>query len=450
MNILIGPIGSTKTTAAIMFIFMQMCRQTPNPEDGVARTRYALSRNTLVQLKMTVLRDILTLLGPLAHYRASENMILFDIPPTATTPRIYSEWFMIPLEKIEDQRRLLSTQFSAVYLNECREIDFDIVTAAAGRTGRWPRMVDGGCTFPFVLGDTNPPAKFSDLWTYCEVTKPDNLLFIRQPGAFDEGADWLQYHTARYYDNLVQGQSEEWVRVHVHGEYGRDPYGQAVFGHCFERAIHARRKLTPLPGAPLIVGMDPGLNPAAVIGQMDPDGGARILRECYAQGMGTAQFLRDHVTPLLYSDELVHRPVIFVMDPAAVHRNANSGETAFGIARKAFTDVRVAGTNKIETRVNVVERHLVERTRKDQPRLIVDPIHCPVLLQALDGEYKYMRRQHGDLKGQVEPIPLKNHPWSDVMDSLGYFLLGATLPRGNEPRNLPQIGTPGPSALAWT
>jgi hypothetical protein len=449
-NCTVGPIGSGKTTASIMFILMQALSQVAGP-DGVARTRYALSRQTLVQLKMTVLRDILHLLGPLCTWRPSENLILFNFPEVpGVRPAIFSEWFLIPLETIDDQRRLLSTQFSGIYLNEVREIDFDIVTASAGRVGRWPRVADGGCTFPFVLMDTNPPAKFSPLWTFLEVTHPDNLRFIHQPGAFEDGADWHQHLPRDYYDNLIQGQSEEWVRVHVHAEYGRDPFGQAVFGHCFARQRHAKQRLSVLPGAPLLVGIDPGLNPACVIGQIDPQGGARILREGYAQGMGTPQFVRDVVVPLLYEDDLAYRPVLVFLDPAAVQRNPNAPETAFGIIRKTFPDVRLAGTNKIDTRINVVERHLVESTAQDLPRLRVDPVQCPVLVQALDGEYKYMRKRAGDMKGAIEPLPLKNHPWSDVVDALGYLLLGATMPGGARPRNVANMGERQPSSLAWT
>ena len=322
-----------------------------------------------------------------------------------------------------------------------------ISSPLAGRVGRWPRVADGGCTFPFVLMDTNPPAKFSDLWTFLEVTAPPNLLYVRQPGAYEEGADWHQFLPRDYYDNLVQGQSEEWVRVHVHGEYGRDPFGQAVFGHCFSRTRHGIRRVLPLPGQPLLVGFDPGLNPAVVIGQMDRDGTCRVMREGYAQGMGTALFLQDHLTPLLYEDDLAYRPVIVIMDPAAVIRSPNSADTAFGIVRRTFPDVRLAGTNKIETRINIVERHLIESSKGERTRLLIDSSQCPVLMQALDGEYKFQRKKTGDLKGQVEPLPLKNHPWSDVVDALGYLLLGATMPAGTRPRAQQQAPERAPALL---
>lgn len=438
-NVLIGPIGSTKTTACIFFLLTRSLLQAPGP-DGVARTRFAICRNTLVALKATVLRDILHLIGPLVTWRPSENLIRLKLPgdPKQGRPPVDSEWFFLPLENLEDQRRLLSLQLSGVYVNEAREVPFDLITAASGRVDRYPRVADGGVTFPFILCDTNPPALGSDLWHFVERLKPDNLKFIRQPGAFDEGADWKQYLSKSYYDNLMSGHSEDWVKVHVHGEYGDDPSGQAVFGRTFSLDRHvyyaeddpaqlakgaSGSPYLPIGPGPLIVGVDPGLHPAAVVTQMDHHGVLNALRECYAVGCSTEEFIRDHLFPLLADPELQGRRVFVVCDPAAMQRNPNSDQTAFGILQKYF-NVRVAGTNAIQPRINAIDYMLCNVAQGGQPKFRLDSAYCPVLLAGLDGSYRYRRKKDG----QIEPEPVKDHPTSDVVDALGYACLGQLSP----------------------
>ena len=78
---------------------------------------------------MTVLLDILTWLRPIAHYKVSDQLIIIRVND------IYSEWFMIPLEDPEDQRRLLSMQLTGAWLSEAIEISPDLVDAIAGRCG---------------------------------------------------------------------------------------------------------------------------------------------------------------------------------------------------------------------------------------------------------------------------------------------------------------------------
>ena len=102
---IMGPVGSGKTTAAIFELLKRSAQQAPGV-DGVRRTRWAIVRQTLQQLRMTVLLDILTWLRPIAHYKVSDQLI------TIRVNDIYSEWFLIPLEDPEDQRRLLSMQLT--------------------------------------------------------------------------------------------------------------------------------------------------------------------------------------------------------------------------------------------------------------------------------------------------------------------------------------------------
>lgn len=420
-NVLVGPVGSTKTTACIMFLLLQALTQAPGP-DGRRVTRYAISRETLVELRMTVMRDIQHLLGPLVKFRSTENLAVIDADIDGT--RVFSEWFFIPLDRPEDERRLLSTAFSGVWINEVREVPFRLIIPAAGRCGRWPRQADGGCTFPFMLMDTNPPAIGSELWEFLEVSPPrnadgsSNICFIRQPSARSAEADWLQYLPPRYYENLVLGQTEEWVRVHVDGEYGRDPSGLAVFGETFSKPRHVSTvKLRPWRDRPLVIGLDPGLNPAAVAAQLDPDGRWLVLREGWGQASGTRRFLTETVLPWLAEPELQGLDAVIIVDPAASQREGLDATTALAEIRR-FLPAQTAATNDVQVRVEALEDIMMGMTRKNEARLMIDGLRCPTLVRALQYEYVYRRRRDG----QTRPLPEKTHPWSDLVDALGYVV----------------------------
>src|SRR3954468_23167675 len=74
VRVIAGPVGSGKTTGAIFEILRRSIEQRPGP-DGLRRTRWAIVRQTLQQLKMTVLLDILTWLRPICTYKVSEQLV---------------------------------------------------------------------------------------------------------------------------------------------------------------------------------------------------------------------------------------------------------------------------------------------------------------------------------------------------------------------------------------
>ena len=56
-RLILGPIGSGKTTGCIMELVRRAATQEPG-SDGLRHTRFAVVRQTLSQLKMTYLRTV--------------------------------------------------------------------------------------------------------------------------------------------------------------------------------------------------------------------------------------------------------------------------------------------------------------------------------------------------------------------------------------------------------
>ena len=116
-RVAMGPVGSGKTTSCVIELLRRAMAQTKAP-DGYRYTRFAIVRQTLKQLKDTVLKDCQSWLQGLGEWRVSENTFHLDFSD------VKSEWIFIPLENAEDQARLLSMQLTGSWLSECIEMNF--------------------------------------------------------------------------------------------------------------------------------------------------------------------------------------------------------------------------------------------------------------------------------------------------------------------------------------
>lgn len=429
---IIGPVGSGKTTSCIFELLKHVAGQAPGP-DGIRRTRFAIVRQTLQQLRMTVLLDILSWLRPIARYKVADQVIIIEFGD------VYSEWFLIPLEDPEDQRRLLSMQLTGAWLSEAIEMSPELVAAIAGRCGRFPSAAMGGCTWFGLIGDTNAPTEGGDWWKLFEDDKPPDWQVFWQPSGLAEDAEnleWLMQTTETlklpvddprriaqgrtYYERLARSRNELWVKRYVHAQYGDDPSGSAVFRGSFKRSFHVVRDLSPVPGFPLIVGQDFGRSPCSLICQMDHFGRLNVLDEVIAEDIGLELHVASNLKPKLYSSRYENLKFAAVGDPSGRAKGNFREEDSFDVLNRLGIPAFPAPTNNIDPRIAAVDTLLLQQ-RDGGPALRVDEGRCPILVRALAGSYRFTKTQLGDTK----PLPDKTHPWSDVADALQYVALSA-------------------------
>jgi hypothetical protein len=413
-NIIIGPVGSAKTTACIFKLFQNAATQTPS-KDGIRRTRFVISRTTYAQLKTTVLLDVQYWLRPVIRWRPSDSLILIDQPP------IYSEWFFIPLESPDDQRRLLSMQLSGAWFNEAREVPMELIWSAAGRIPRYPPATEEGVRAPIVLMDSNPGRIGSDLYEFCQRIlrgEVDNALYIHQPSGLSPEADWRRFLAPDYYERLAASNPPRWVDVFVHGRWGLDESGEGVYARSFDPDVHVADAVAPIPGAPVVIGIDPGRQPGAVLTQIDDTGTLLVLREAHASNLPLRIFLAEHVRPWLRL--VMGCPVLLVMDPAGRNRASTRDESPYSVAKEMGFDVVLSATNDVDTRVRALDRLLVLRGERGRAMIRLDRKHCPTLIDGMLGAYRYQKKKDNVT---LDPRPLKTHPVSDVVDALQYVAM---------------------------
>jgi len=468
IRLIAGPVGSGKTTAIIHEMLRRSIEQHKAP-DGYRYSRWAICRQTLTQLKSTVLKDIITWLGPLCEWKVSENTVHVRFGD------VRSEWLLVPMEEPEDQRRLLSSQLTGAWISEGIEIDADLVAPIAGRTGRYPGANLGGCTWAGVVIDTNMPTEGTPWHVIMEVDTPPEWQIFIQPGGMEDNAENLEWlnqtpetlklpvtDPARlaqgriYYTRQLHGNNPDWVKRYIHAKYGNDPSGTAVFRETFKAQTregtpwHVVPTMEPIPSRPIIIGQDFGRDPCAVIGQLDNFGRLNILGEVNSHEMGLELHIQMGLKPLLMMPRYLGLMIMMVGDPAGASRDTLYEETCFDLLKKSGFNAYPAPTNNIDARLRACDGYFMG-ARGTGPAVVISKEHCPQLIRALNGGYRYAYTR----SGMTKPLPEKNE-FSHIADAFQYLCLACHGGLTNmlstrlfrQRQNI--IPAQAPSAAGWT
>lgn len=416
-----GPVGSGKSTAMVVELLRRACEQAPDPHDGIRRTRAAIVRNTLPELKNTCLKTIREQIGPIIDYRVSDKTIWIKLADVET------EWLLMPLDTPDDVKRLLSLDLTFAWLSEVRELPLQILMDTFSRCGRFPSRMHGGPSWYGVIAETNSFDEDSEWNKVLEEQDlngkplPETWGYFIQPGARDIGAENRENLVAGYYENLIENNTDAWVEQYIDNVVAPALSGEAVFRSSFKYEFHvAKEILRPVPSTLAVVGMDFGRHPAALITQLDPKGRLLIIDEAYGDNMGVEQFVTTIVKPIFAAPEYMRIPAGVVGDPAGKDRGQIGEESVFKALERLGLSSQPAQTNQIEPRLRAVEKWLLQQ-RDGGGALLISP-KCVRLISALRSKYRYAKKKDGEL----QPQPEKKHPWSDIADALQYACLGHT------------------------
>jgi hypothetical protein len=434
--LIVGPVGSTKTSAGIMKIAYH-AKQMAACRDGIRRSRCVWIRNTRQMLTDTSIPDFLKWFpdGAAGTFAKSDLKFIMKFDD------VECEVLFRGLDDANDVRRLLSLQLSFAVMDEFREIHPDIYEAVQGRLGRYPDKMlvpprpewgsddkgipiggcvkDDGTPNKHIWGMTNPP-DMDTFWEDLLTDPPSNVSCFFQPSGLSPEADWLEYLPADYYENLANGKNPDWVDVYIHAKFGKSLAGEPVF-RSFDSARHVSQQDRPLNvlSSAVLIGVDAGLSPAAVIGQLDYRNRLVVHDALVSESMGALRFAREKLKPLL-ANKFPGRPITIIIDPAAFQRVQTDERTVADIYKAEGFRVIPARTNTITARIAAVDNYLT-RTVDGEPAILLDKHGTQPLITAMRSKYRYKI----NTKGDKDETPEKNHPWSDIADALQYLCLHA-------------------------
>lgn len=412
---LMGPIGSGKSTACAMELLRRAAQQAPSL-DGIRRFRAAIIRPTYPELRTTTLKTWLEWCPP------EFGKLTYDSPIThrIKTDVLDLEILFLALDREEDARKLLSLELTAAWINESREASKAIIDMLTGRVGRYPSKNLGGCSWSGIIMDTNPPDTESWLYKLAEEDRPANWAFFKQPSGLSTEAENVGNLPHDYYTRLLGGKSDDWIKCYIHGSYAFVVEGKAVYPNWRDSVHVTSQAFEPVPSLALMIGIDFGLTPSAVIGQRMVDGRWLILDEIVADNVGIGRFgetlsayVRQH-----YPD---HDIAAVWGDPAGNQRAQTDETTALEIlAERTGWRCKPAPSNDITMRLECVKGAL-NRMVDGRPGFVLSP-KCSALRKGFSGGYHYksVRTAKGS---QFHETPAKNQ-YSHPHDALQYLLLG--------------------------
>jgi hypothetical protein len=428
-----GPVGSGKSTASCLRLARHAYEQTPGT-DGIARTRWAIVRNTKPQLVDTTQKTWFEIFPEkdYGEFIKRDAIQTWSFMPQGHRYPIHAEFIFRALDDAADVSNLLSLEVTGFWFNECREIAEEII-AHAGRRCRYLNG-DRPSKWSGWIGDTNPWDTEHFLQDRLVTNPREGWKHFIQPGGMEDNAENLENleqteetlalpfsHPRRreqgrsYYIKAVQDYSPEDARVYVHAQRGITKHGKPIYSD-YRDGVHCKA-FDLVPGLPLVLGLDFGRTPAAVIGQHTATGQWRARYELCSFDMGVKRFgeeLKRFLTERCFGFEIGS----VTGDPAG---NAKDGseQTAFDLLRASGIICKPAGTNELSVRIEAVQGNF-RRMVDGQPGIIIHP-DCKMLRRACIDGYHFRKLNVSGNRFAEDP---DKNDWSHVAEALQYLLLG--------------------------
>ncbi len=442
-----GPVGNGKSVTCIQELWRNAKEQWPNSE-GIRKTRYAIIRNTSLELRTTTLNTFKQWFPEeMCHYTLSP-LITANIKQRIENDGtiIETEFIFLALDREDDVKKLLSLELTGVFINECREIFYAIVKGARERIGRYPARVDGyadtetykaprnaeggyePCRRKMLIMDTNPTDDMH--WWYqlaedgCLRTNKTEKAksavseifeFFRGPAPLiKDGEDYVPNPLAenieflpggyQYYMDMIAGNTVDHINVMVLGNYGTIKAGKPVYPQ-YNDGIHCPGKVPVIVSLPICMGWDFGLTPAVIFGQLTDLGQLRIVAELIAEDMNVRQFARDIVKPFIAKHFYDMKIGFSLGDPSGNARGEGEGKTAIGILNDDYVDndfgdivtplkmgftTEGAPTNDIPKRIDAVESFMIRLVDGGQPGYQISK-GCKMLRKGKLGGYHFRK-----------------------------------------------------------
>jgi hypothetical protein len=413
IGVINGPVGSGKTTAAIMKGVKLASEQRPSlqrtlPGLGtsdawpIRRFKLCVVRDTYRQLWRSTMPSWFSRFPrTLGSFTGAENApaahVITFAPGDRTFIELHVDFVAIGDQSVEEVLR--GYEPTAFYLNELDMLAQEVFTYAVGRTGRFPPMEDGGPSWHGIIADCNAPVLDSWLYEDFFLSTPAELAergiaLFRQPGGRDPGAEnvanlpgGVEYYLRQA---AVNAKDPGYVSRMVDNKPGFSRAGKPVYGDSFNDLLHVR-EIEAVPGRQLVVGLDAGLSPAGVFMQRRASGLVAWVDELVGEaGTGPRRF--GGMLAQRLRERFADFDVIGVCDPSALYgadKTAGDKDWSEIVAAEAGIRIVPAPSNNPTVRWEAVRRPLTTLI-DGQPGFALHP-RCRVLRAGFNAGYRFRK-----------------------------------------------------------
>lgn len=435
MKLVIGPYGCGKTFGAVRYE-INKCISQP-AIDGEINWKVLLIRNTYTQIKRTLVPSVIEAwpYGLPLEWRAGDMCFdsSFDIMQEGKHVRVNLEMQCQALNLPEDEQNLKSLNVSSLLACEASEIPFYLLTAAMGRTGRYPRMPSHMKFMSGILETNNfhrshPLYKFFIAKTLESKESEDGLTKSVHyfPSGDSPEAENLENMQLGYYQRLEDANGKEWADVYIRNQHGSSYKGRLVYRN-FNPQIHVIDKIKADTSFPIEIGIDAGRDSAYVVAQRTNKGLDIICCVCCENeplGVAASAAIDDicrFFPPKLFKYSGA------TIDPGSRVWGQGDNLTGLQLVQDAFNKynvpVRVAYTNDLNTRIEAVN-NLFSRLHLGDPLIRICGQKAHKLVAACE-MYHYREIKINTMSGDKI---YANKPEKDMSshpaEALQYLVLG--------------------------
>ncbi|MGL6209113.1 MAG: hypothetical protein ACRC14_04700 [Paracoccaceae bacterium] len=444
LSIIQGPIQSGTSTMECHKIWVLAEEQAPD-NDGVRRSRWIITRDTYKDLKETTIKTWLEwfpehVWGQMIRAEPSTHHLK---RPHSSGDGTFVDCEVIFLALPDPdvaEKVLASYEITGFFRNEGQFVEKRVIDELLSRCARYPSKRNGpGATWfggmidlnapveghwiPYMRGDIPIPADWTDEQR-AVFKKPTGWKFFLQPPGLVEAmvdgkivysinsAAENQKHTRQSYLEIVEGKDKSWIDQRVMNRIGVYVNGKAVYPTFFPGDHVALNDAAPVPGLPIVCGLDFGREPAAAFLQC-VNGCWRLLSELIGSNE-SAKLFAPRVKRHLAEKYPGHK-VEFWGDPRGADKGQNDETTAYDIFRHEGMVVMPATTdNNPEMRRSAIEAVLQRRNGfKVNPSVITAKI-------GFGGGYHYPKIKG---TGMFSERPRKNL-YSHIVEAVENAVLG--------------------------
>lgn len=433
VDVIVGPLGSTKTYATMQKILAIALDQKPNAQ-GVRPTKGGILRNTWPELEQIVVKDLERFFGPMGAKMTRGIPPTFALElrlPDKTVVKLDID-FVAGLDQPDAEEKFRGYQWTWCWANEGRQIPLGPFGMAIARTGRYPSIATEGVepTWRGAFMDTN--AFDVDHPLYALMTNPPKgwVFHVQPPGLVRDHPDapWRinperEYPPGQepgYYERVAAGRPDDWIRVNLGNEFIFHVDGKPVHPQ-YKDAVHcAAAPLTPWAGIPLTLGVDFGRTPAATVWQ---------YHTALDRWQALAEFVTRDLSASLFAPHLrrwLDREFagfgLFAWgDPAGDRAGQTVETTPIAVLRAHGIPASPAPSNQPLLRRSALARPMMRLAMDGKPSFVISPA-CKMLRKGLQGGFAYRRMQIAGTERYTDE-PDKNE-YSHVVESAEYALLG--------------------------
>lgn len=455
IDVIMGPGGSGKTVASAIKPIKFICQHMPIGLDGTIRAKVTVIRDNFRSLYRTTLQSWLDWFPVSLHpdfaggqdRPACHKLHINTIRPVAGIQReipVYIQVDFFAVGEMNYELLFKSYETSYAWATEADGLDWQTIPFFFSRTGRYPSrtLLPQGVRPARGMGvDMNPPAPKHPLYLAAvrgsfredfdpAGTEPRTINFFQQPSGLSDQAENRAGKSREDYELEMRVMPKDQSRRMVEGKVGRVKDGLPVYDEDFDRERHvAPVALEILAGIPLNLGFDQGGQsggagqPATVGFQIAPNGQYRFVFSLACQpGTGVERYL-DQLVPILRNPRLHGVPPgVWTGDPAGFLGGDNVYGTLswFEIVQQALGHrIDPAPTQEWTPRLESLGSLMRRSVNASTPKLILCPVHCVSLIDALEGEFRFGKRHDGT----YDPRPMKNIA-SNVAEAGQYGVMG--------------------------